>query len=153
MSATTPPKKRAARKAAEPKKQPAAPVADPNPIAERIATFDALRDRARNSALQVLTPDLAKPFTLGPESGFDPPLVVEWPTDVGSKVGLDTAARHGNIVPFMQLLLGDETLMRVVAKFQPFADGDRLMVGLYLQIMEHFFGPGAGDVPGGTPAS
>ncbi|MBF6328731.1 hypothetical protein [Nocardia transvalensis] len=145
MAASTP-KKAVPRKAAG--KAP-----EPNPVAEKIAAFDALRDRARGSTLQVLTPASDDPFRLGPEDGFDPPLVVEWPQDLPTKIGLEATARVGNIVPFLQLLLGDRDLMRVVAAFSRFADGERLLVGLYLRIMEHFFGPGAGDVPGGTPAS
>lgn len=120
---------------------------------DNIAAFDALRARARGSSLQVLTPAGGGPFILGPEEGFDPPLVVEWPQDLPRKIALEVAARNSNVVPFLQILLDEYQFAKVVAVLSQADDGDRLIIGVYLRIMEHFFGPGAGDVPGGTPAS
>ncbi|MFI7191480.1 hypothetical protein ACIBQ0_17235 [Nocardia nova] len=143
-------RKAPARKAT--KKTPA--KAEPSPIEQRVTAFDALRERARGSRLNVATPVATQaPFALGPEDGFDPPLIIEWPASLPKRVALELTSRHGQVVGFMQNLLPEQDFVRVIAMLAPYPDADRLLIGLYLQILEHFFGPGAGDVPGGTPAS
>lgn len=135
-------------------KRPSSKQAEPTTLEQRVDAFEALRNRARGSALNVATPVASQePFVLGPEDGFDPPLIIEWPASLPQRVALEVTSRHGQVVGFMQNLLPDRDFIRVIAMFAPFPDADRLLVGLYLQILEHFFGPGAGDVPGGTPAS
>jgi hypothetical protein len=145
-------RKTPAKKTPAKKTKPAA--AEPTVTEQRVAAFEALRDRARGSRLNVATPVATQlPLALGPEDGFDPPLVIEWPTNLATRVTLELTSRHGQVVGFLQNLLPERDFLRVIAVFTPLPDADRVLVGFYLHILEHFFGPGAGDVPGGTPAS
>lgn len=138
------------------RKAPArAPRKAPAKTAEqKIAAFDALRQRAAAAHTNMLTPShTSEPLTLGKEEGFDPPLVARFPSNLADKVALDVAARGGHVVLALQILLGDLGLMRAVAALSSEADSEALLIGLHFRIMEHFLGPGATDVPGGTPAS
>jgi hypothetical protein len=117
-------------------------------VEQKIAAFDELRARAGGRGLGD-APNV-EPFEI---AGFQPPLIVQWPTSLGDKVTLDLTDRNGDIVGFMYTLLGGERLALVLAAFNGQPDADRLLVGLQLKIRDHFLGKGAGDVPGGTRAS
>lgn len=146
--------RKAPAKKATPKKATQPAAAESTVTEQRVAAFEALRDRARGSRLNVATPVATQaPLALGPEEGFEPPLIIEWPSNLAQRVALEVTSRYGQVVGFLQNLLPEQDFMRVIAVFSQFDDADRVLVGFYLEIMEHFFGPGAGDVPGGTPTS
>lgn len=141
--AATAPRKTTARKAPAKKAQP-------RPAAEKIAAFDELRARAGGASLAAV---VATPFVLGPDRGFDPPLVAEFPTDLELKIELEIASRRDDTLGILNILLGNEGFLRAIRAFKTEPDGDRLLIGLKNLLADHFLGRGAGDVPGGTPAS
>ncbi|MEV4155410.1 hypothetical protein AB0J48_20505 [Nocardia salmonicida] len=130
------------------RRAPARKVAPRKTVEQKITAFDELRARAGDRGLGN-APNV-KPFEI---PGFQPPLIVQWPTSLGDKVTLDVTDRNGDIVGFLYTLLGGERLALVLAAFNGQPDADRLLVGLQLRIRDHFLGAGAGDVPGGSPAS
>lgn len=120
--------------------------------AKKVDAFEALRLRA------VGAPKLGanvntEPLKLGPGEGFDPPLVISYPTLLSDKIGLDVASRRGDTIGFLHTLLGERNFARVIAALEDQPDNELLLVGLQLRITDHFLGRGASDVPGGTPAS
>lgn len=136
--------------------QPFIPDPPPDPeadeaVAQRIALFDELRARAGDSP-GIVPRGVSEPYVLGPEAGFDPPLVARFPDDLELKLELEVATRRGDQLGGLNIMLGDEGLLRVVRLFKQFQDGDKLLVGLYLRLQDHFLGRGAAEV-GGTPAS
>lgn len=135
---------------AAPRKTPAKKVTPRKAVAEKIDTFEALRRRAGDQGLNISEPE---PYILGADRGFDPPLVISYPTKLSDKVALDVAARRADYVSFLHTLLGDTGFARVLAAFDNEPDGERLLIGLQLIVLDHFLGRGAGDVPGGSPAS
>ncbi len=140
-----------------PQARKAAPrrAAKPKTPQDKVASFDALRQRARASGLPTsLAPaHTSEPLTLGKEDGFDPPLVARFPSRLTDKVSLDMAYRGGHVPLALQILLGDAGLLRAVAALGSEPDGEALLIALHARILEHFLGPGAADVSGGTPAS
>jgi hypothetical protein len=122
------------------------------PVAEKIDAFEALRARAAGAPKPGANVNVA-PLTLGPAEGFDPPIVVRWPSALSDKIGLDVASRRGDAVGFLSTLLGERNFVRVVAAFENEPDNEMLLVGLQLRLTDHFLGRGAGEAPGGTPAS
>ncbi|MGS2805330.1 hypothetical protein [Nocardia sp. MW-W600-9] len=116
-------------------------------IEQKVVAFEELRARAGGRQLtQVEVPPYEVP-------GFDPPLIVRWPDSVAGQVALDIAARSSDVSGFLFAALGYQDLARVLAAFNPLPDASSLLYGLFLSIQDHFLGQGAGDVPGGTPAS
>lgn len=130
------------------RKPPARKTAPRKTVEEKITAFDELRARAGGRELG--NAPVVAPFEI---PGFTPPLIIQWPTSLADKVTLDVTDRNGDIVGFLYTLLGAERLSLVLAAFNGEPDAERLLVGLQLRIRDHFLGAGAGDVPGGTPAS
>lgn len=139
----------AARKTAAPRKAAARKVAAPAPPAhgEQIEAFEGLRARARASGLTLISP--SEPFEV---PGFDPPVYARWPKSLIVREELYEATRHLSVFAALRIVLGDD-YPRVLAAFDALPDGDELLVGAYMRMLDHFQGPGAADVPGGTPAS
>lgn len=143
MSASSP--RKAPAKKAAPRKAEATEA--------KVFNFEQFRDRAatvprgtRRAAQKM------EPYVLGPDQGFDPPITVQFPTTLTGRVQVDQLSRRDDIYGLLQVLMGGQ-FMRVVATFDQFDDGEELLLGLAYKILDHFYGQGAGDVPGGTPAS
>ncbi|PKV80914.1 hypothetical protein [Nocardia fluminea] len=115
---------------------------------QKITAFDELRARAGDRRLG--GPSNVAPFEI---PGFQPPLIVQWPTSIVERVTLDITNRNADVPGFLYALLGGERLALVLAAVNGQPDPDRLLIGLQLRISDHFLGAGAGDVPGGSPAS
>lgn len=116
----------------------------------KVAKFEEFRRRAEGLNVSHLTPG---PVEIGPDQGFDPPLIARWPSKLADQVLLDAAAETGKPDLVLLHLLGQEQLLRVARMFAPLPDSDDLFVGLTMWLWDQFLGPGAGDVPGGTQAS
>ncbi len=146
MSASSTPRKSTARKA------PAKKVA-PKTVEARVFQFEEFRDRASTVPRATRKPAAEiKPYVLGRDQGFDPPITVQFPKDLTGRVRVDQLSRQNDIFGLLQVLMGGQ-FMRVVQTFDQFDDGEELLIGLAYRILDHFYGQGAGDVPGGTPAS
>lgn len=137
----TTPRKTPARKASP-------RTAQPKTVAAKVSAFAALRARAGDRELGVRA--ATTPYEI---PGFEPPITVTWPTLLSEEVALEIASRNGDVIGYLHTLLGDVDFVRVLARFEQEPDGKKLLVGLQLAISDHFLGRGAGDVPGGTPAS
>jgi len=133
------------RKAA-PRKAPARPKT----IEEKADRFEAYRARAAGLSIGERS---IRPFVLGPEWGFDPPITVEFPYAASDRFTLDITFRNRDHHAFLFSLLSVEQLARVFAAVNPEPDSEKLLHVLMLNMGEHFFGQGIADVPGGTPAS
>ncbi|MEU3011055.1 hypothetical protein [Nocardia asteroides] len=131
-------------------RKPAVKRAPRKTTAQKVSAFEGLRRRAGDNSLAV--PEY-QPITLGADMGFDPPLVVTYPELLSDRVALDVASRRDDTIGFLFQLLGERGFARVLLAFDGQPDGERLLVGLQLYLLDHFLGRGAGDVPGGTPAS
>lgn len=121
------------------------------PTVDRIGAFEDFRARAHASGRQMGFKDI-EPYVLGPERGFDPPVVVDYPTDLVALDAYEQAARSQNVLKMLEILLGEDRL-RVYAAFDRFPDKLNLLLGMALAIQDHFLGVGSSDVPGGTGAS
>ncbi|RBO87024.1 hypothetical protein [Nocardia puris] len=142
------PRKTPARKA--PAKKTAAPKPADAAAAARNAAFESLRQRA--AGIEFVEANI-EPYVLGPDMGFDPPIVIKWPENDAVRWSLELAARRGDAVAFIGALVSDPDMLRIIAATYDQPDAKRILYGLYLRLQDHFFGAGAGDVPGGTPAS
>lgn len=131
--------------------------------------FRAYRARAKGKIeSNAVTVDA---YTAGPEKGFDPPVVAVWPSgDMTKEIMLIQgmrsiqAASDGDeqisllkadvaaILDVLQILFGKD-FRRILDSFNQFDDKWSLLYGLVEDVMEHFFGLGAADVPGGSGAS
>ena len=134
------------------RKAPAKRTPARKPVDQKIEAFEALRARAAGTSKLGANVNVA-PLTLGPADGFDPPIVVRWPSALSDKIGLDIASRRGDAIGFLHTLLGERDFVRVIAAFENEPDNELLLVGLQLRLTDHFLGRGAGEVPGGSPAS
>lgn len=121
--------------------------AKPKITTQKVAAFDEFRKRAEGFGLNTRRRD---PITF---AEFTPPIVATFPAKLSQQVELDLAARRADTFGMLAILLGPEQLVRVAQVFEQFEDGDQLIAGFALRVAEHMFGPGAGDVPGGSPAS
>lgn len=156
MAATTP-RKRAPKKATKPAE------------VTHMDQFRAYRQRAQGKIQP--NPVTVDAYTAGPEKGFDPPVVAMWPTDdmtreimlIQGMRSIQAAADSsdqltvlkadvGAILDVLQILFGND-FRRILDSFNQFDDKWALLYGLVEDVMEHFFGVGAADVPGGSGAS
>lgn len=126
--------------------------AAPRTVEQKVANFDEFRRRASGFTFTTETASARPPYVLGPDKGFDPPVVVAFPEKLTGQVQLDQAIRREDYFGALGVLLGGQ-LMRVVGAFDRYDDGMALLTGLVLSIIDHFTGPGASDVPGGSAAS
>lgn len=140
-----PAKKTAPRKSPGPKPAPKART-----LEQKVDAFAKLRARA---AGVTVSKETRPPVEIGPEDGFDPPLIARWPSTIAEETVVFVAADMGQVGVVVQQLLGREQAMRVAAAFSQYPDGDDLYFALAKLLMEQFIGPGSGDVPGGTAAS
>lgn len=150
MAASSTPRKSTARKA------PAMKAAVRTPqekVADNIAMYDEFRQRAKNLRITRGTDRKIEPYVLGPEKGFDPPIHITFPTSLPDQIAFDQCARADDVFGMLGVLAGKRNLMRIAREFDQFDDGLVLMGGLVYKMLDHFQGAGAGDVPGGTPAS
>lgn len=141
------PRKRTVR----PKTRPTAKAATPDPASDTdaIEAYAELRERARRSGLQMTRKD-AGPYVI---PGFDPPIEARWPGTLLGREDFDVASRRMDIFGMLRILLAPDDYRRVLARFDEFADGDDLLIGLTMRIIDHVNGPGASEVPGGSTAS
>lgn len=143
MSATTPPRKRAAAKKASPRQKQV----------ENLRAFEEYRRRAHAANMSLkLDGNDAEPYLLGPEQGFDPPIALVPPKGLVESEQFDRAMRSNDVFGALRQLLGSE-YMRVLQAFDTQDDAPDLLIGLLLAATDHFKGQGATAVPGGTRAS
>lgn len=116
--------------------------------AKNASVFDELRERARSAGYtQAKT---RGPFIL-PLPDREP-LEIPWPK-LSQRLELAEAGSSGNYVTALRVLLGEHFLTVIEAFEQQGDDSELLLAGLQVQMLEHFMGPGALDVPGGSRAS
>lgn len=115
---------------------------------EKIDKFESLRARARASEFEISSG--REPLVL---DAFDPPITATYPSSLESRLALDEATREMRLVAILRIFLGGDQFIRAVREFDKLPDSDALLLGLVLKLIDHFVGPGAGDVPGGSPAS
>lgn len=139
-----------------PRKRPArsrtaasAATPEPSPHTEAIEAYAELRERARRSGLRMTRNDVG-PYVI---PGFDPPIEANWPGTLLGREDFDVASRRMDIFGMLRILLAPEDYRRVLARFDEFDDGDDLLIGLTMKIVDHVNGPGASEVPGGSTAS
>lgn len=140
-----PAKKTSPRKNAAPK-----PASRVQTLEQKVDAFAKLRARAAGTTASTVAPP---PVEIGPEDGFDPPLIARWPSTIAEETLVYVASDMGKPGVVVQQLLGPEQAVRVAAAFSQYPDGDDLYRGLAKLLMEQFLGSGSGDVPGGTSAS
>lgn len=137
-----------ARKAAA-KKTPKTVERTPKTVEQKVADFSEYRQRASGFAFTTDDAETKPPFLV---KGFDPPIAVAFPTELSEQIALDQYMRRRDFFGALGILLGGQ-LMRVAQAFGKEKDGMALLAGLTLKIIDHFTGPGASDVEGGSPAS
>jgi hypothetical protein len=122
---------------------------------QQIQAFEHLRQRASKSPFSAskVMAGQAEPYVLGPDKGFDPPISVSQPTGLRNLEALDNAWRARDMFGILRVMMGSIQYERVVAQFDQYPDAWDLLVGLVMDITDHFQGAGASEVPGGTQAS
>lgn len=139
----------------------AAPSKDPQAsIPDRVEAFEAFSARARASGLKFTNQEALKrpPYVLGVDKGFNPPITISFPETLTGQVMLDQAVRREDSFGILGVLTGNN-LLRITKTLDAYVkargEGDAmlLLAGLSYEVLDHFIGPGASDVEGGTPAS
>ncbi|WP_072814276.1 hypothetical protein [Rhodococcus zopfii] len=115
-------------------------------------TFSRFRARAANLSFTFDNSEVIEPFVLGPDDGFAPPVVVQFPDDLENQYVLDRCLRNNDFFGALEVLMRGD-LRRVLQAFSAAEDGHRLLAGLVYSIMDHFLGRGGADVPGGSQPS
>jgi hypothetical protein len=133
--------------ASSPRKAPAKKAAPKKTTEAKVAQFDEYRARAHGVDLPDL-PDF-RPYEV---KGFDPPIVVPKPS-LKTQVRVDRFVRAGMQIDALEAIVGSDNFNRILDAFDLFDDGDRLLLGLFYSMSDHFSGKGASEVPGGTSAS
>lgn len=114
---------------------------------EKLSKVEELRRRAQ--ARRAKQPQSFELF--GVEDGFDPPIVIHRPTV--DQVDAATQAQAKNmVVEALRISWGEDNYRRVADEFGDDWDFEMIQE-LANEVNAHFFGPGAGDVPGGSQAS
>ena len=136
---TSTPRKTAAKKAA--------PRSADQKAEANVAMLEEYRDRAakKNYAQRDRT---TAPYLV---RGFEPPIEIPRP-DLKKQLIIDKLLRQNRINEAIELFTGQH-YNRIVDAFAVFPDGDALLFGMFDEMVEHFNGRGANDVPGGSPAS
>ena len=163
MSASTP-KKATAKKSAP--KRTAQQRAE-----EHQERFDALRARANGLGLQSsFAPPSTAPYVITAAEigdGINQDIEFQRPTDLQGRINLTRMiSTLGRFIRDKQLdealamfpdllvaLSNGAVLDRILRALSAEDDGDALLLALAVNVMEHFSGKGAVDVPGGTTAS
>ena len=127
-------------------------------VAEQAAkNFAHLRSRAlqvtgQNSAVQMKKLNQDE-YVLGPEDGFDPPIRVPRP-DLATIDIIDEASRTGDLFGTLRALMGKDNWRHFLAEISPAPNPEELVLGLSVDILEHFFGKDAlSSILGGSTAS
>ncbi len=159
----------AARKAADEKAVAEQQLRDDAQRArDNLASFEDYRARARARLGPTAEQKQIIPFVLGPDQGFEPPIVIAMPDATKDQLAIDELASNGKPVQALRLMFNGrpDDFDRVLDTFDAQvkvlrADGDRittaeLIIALWLRVLDHFteqVGPGAVDVPGGSNGS
>lgn len=88
-------------------------------------------------------------FILGTEEGFDPPVVVKTP-DLRGRRALFYAQRNNDPFAMVEAAFGVAQYNRIINALNEDDDADELLAELGKDVIKHFFGEGAGEVPGGS---
>lgn len=140
--------------------------------AEHQERFDGLRARALGLGFSGPTPvAIVPPYTAVTaeqiDDGDPADIVFTMPTDLEQRMYVTRLftlmQRHiadrnhiealANLPDMLVALSDGRTFTRLVRSIGREKDGDALLFALAVQVIEHFAGRGAADVPGGTPAS
>lgn len=88
-------------------------------------------------------------FTLGAEEGFDPPIVIKAP-DLIHRRALFYAQRNNDPFAMVEAAFGVTNYNRIVNALNDEDEADGILAELGKDVVKHFFGEGAADVPGGS---
>ena len=156
MSATAP--KKTAKKAA-PKRTPT------ERDTANVARFEEFRSRARNQNIVGAKSEI-EPYVIPADmigDGIKADVEFKIPETLSGRVWLTRLISQMNRVSDVEgaamipdILIGyssEHTFNRILRAFDKEPDPDALLFGMTIQIIEHFNGKGAVDVPGGTTAS
>lgn len=121
--------------------------------ADALEKFGILRDKAIAKGLASDTPTIVSDddYVLGEDLGFDPEIRIEAPS-LESLIVFQETLNSENSLAISQALLGIENTTAIVRSLDErfgVNDAEHFFVGIVLDVVEHFFGDGAGDVAGG----
>lgn len=88
-------------------------------------------------------------FVLGAEEGFDPPIVIKTP-DLIHRRALFYAQRNNDPFAMVEAAFGVAQYNRIINALNDDDAADELLAELGKDVVQHFFGEGAGEVPGGS---
>lgn len=123
-----------------------------NTAAQKAAKFARLRQRAIDSGL-VRGQDVksAEDYVLGAELGFDPEIRVSAPS-LEDMLVIQQAAQGGGAWDLALALFGYDDARRIVSVLDENLDGNaasQTLVGIVIDVTEHFYGPDALTTPEG----
>lgn len=120
-------------------------------VPERIAQFEKYRERAiktgGDTAPKIVTD---APFRLDSEQGFNPPLEVSKPS-FAVRMSLNDAIQKGDQARAVSLIFGQQTTRVLLTidtyerKTGEYGIGDKILSGMLMDYLEHFYGKGAFD--------
>lgn len=90
------------------------------------------------------------PFVLGEEHGFNPPIEVEKPVYT-DRLAIEEMSRNGDAVGILRLLFKSDFRRFLVALNEQGDDAEEIAIGVFLEIMSHFYGDGIADEMGTFP--
>lgn len=133
--------------------------------------FDNLRARAHKAGVRATGSAVTvEPYVIAAanlEDGNDDDVVFTVPTSLTERVELTRMISYVNrlqiskqaaeamaVIPDILIAYSSpQTLVRLLHAFDRLDDADELLFGLAINVIEHFAGSGAVDVPGGSNAS
>lgn len=114
-------------------------------VAKKIASFEEFRERALKATRSPNAPSIVtdEPFVLGPEDGFDPPVVIEKP-NFTLRFNLSEAMNNGDVSKVLRLVLMNDInrVFHVIDEYEreTGVSGDEIITGIVISYFEHFYG-------------
>ncbi|BAH52293.1 hypothetical protein [Rhodococcus opacus] len=127
------------------KKTPASKTSDE----KKHGLFDELYDRAKGKGEK-----RRADFILGEAEGFDPPIVITSP-DLFKRRLISVAQQKNDGFGVLEAAVGDPlSFGRILERLNEYGDDAPAMLGaLGIKVIDHFFGRGASEAPGGSQES
>ena len=91
-----------------------------------------------------------EPFVLGEDMGFDPPIVINKPVYT-DRLAIEEMSRAGNATGVLRLMFKDDYRRFLVQLNGAGDDAEEIALGVFIEIQEHFYGPGILDELGTFP--
>lgn len=121
--------------------------------AQKAAKYATLRQKAIDRGATNGKPTVVtnEPYVLGAEYGFEPEISIPVP-NLETLIVFQNAAEGNNVWEITRSIMGPSNAVRIIRALDEnfeVDEAEQVMSGILLDMLDHFFGPGAGEVRGG----